>query len=83
VVDKFERDKLMNTLEGLEKRLADLGIELETVRSRRLQAQAELRRLSALAEKGDNKAKFAQEPVNKAVAADSTLIIDYESWARD
>jgi rhodanese-related sulfurtransferase len=74
VVDKFERDKLMNTLEGLEKRLADLGIELETVRSRRLQAQTDLRRLSALAEKGDQKARNAQDPVNKAVAADSTLI---------
>ena len=59
----------MSTLQSLEKRRDDLGIELERVRSRRLESQAELRRLSALAEKGDNKAKFAQEAVNKRVTA--------------
>ncbi|MGC2222322.1 MAG: hypothetical protein WA624_08120 [Methylocella sp.] len=68
----------MSTLESLEKRLADLGIEIELVRSRRLGSQAELRRLSALAEKGDNKAKYAQEAVNKRVEADSTLIVSLE-----
>ena len=68
----------MSTLQSLEKRLDDLGVELECVRSRRLESQAELWRLSALAEKGDNKAKFAQEPVNKRVDADSTLIVSLE-----
>ncbi len=72
----------MSTLQSLEKRRDDLGIELERVRSRRLESQAELRRLSALAEKGDNKAKFAQEPVNKRVEADSTLIVSLEREGR-
>ena len=72
------KEQLMSTLQSLEKRRDDLGIELERVRSRRLESQAELWRLSALAEKGDNKAKFAQEPVNKRVEADSTLIVSLE-----
>jgi hypothetical protein len=77
MVDK-RKEQLMSTLQSLEKGRDDLGIELERVRSRRLESQVELRRLSALAEKGDNKAKFAQEPVNKRVEADSTLIVSLE-----
>jgi hypothetical protein len=77
MVDK-RKEQLMSTLQSLEKRRDDLGIELERVRSRRLESQAELWRLSALAEKGDNKAKFAQEAVNKRVEADSTLIVSLE-----
>jgi hypothetical protein len=74
----------MSTLQSLEKRRDDLGIELERVRSRRLESQAELRRLSALAEKGDNKAKFAQEPVNKRVEAGrgQTILIERERIKR-
>ena len=77
MVDK-RKEQLMSTLQSLEKRRDDLGIEIERVRSRRLESQAELWRLSALAEKGDNKAKFAQGPVNKRVEADSTLIVSLE-----
>ena len=53
MVDK-RKEQLMSTLQSLEKRRDDLGIEIERVRSRRLESQAELWRLSALAEKGDN-----------------------------
>jgi hypothetical protein len=67
-----------NTLQSLEKRLADLGIELERTRARRLESQAELRHLSALAQGGDNKSIFAQHAVNKRIESDSTLIVSLE-----
>jgi hypothetical protein len=77
-LDDNRKEQLMSTLQSLEKRLADLGIELERTRVRRLESQAELRRLSPLAERGDNRARFGQAAVNKRVESDSTLIVSLE-----
>jgi hypothetical protein len=61
-------------LQDIEKRLDDLGVELEKVRTRRIESQEELRRLGVLAEAGDQRARNEQAPINKSVNADSTLI---------
>jgi len=71
-------------IEFHEKHLANLGVELEKARTRRLDTLQEIRRVSAQAElHRDNKALGALGPLNKSEEADARLIQSLERQITD